>query len=282
MGAASSGQDGVDPRFVTERHVVRAPAEPMETIPLDDPSEPEPTSSLKLCAACAHTMGRDSVICTHCGYDERQGFTRATSPGSTHAGGGTIACPYCDYDLTGLKQLRCPECGNVIDVADLKATPTLAKVKVPVQWHELVRPAIIFAVALAIVSVIFLLDKGSTPIDLIKYYIVQAVVVPCGLLAYWLIGVIWMGFDQSLVSVTVRLAMVFVVYDAIMLLGSLILGGWLVLLLWPVAMVAYVLLLQKELDIEITDAIYIAGATFMIKLLVGGPVLGAIFGALGI
>lgn len=282
MGAAGSGQDDVDPRFVTQRHVVRPPAEPVEAIPLEDPSEPESSSSIKLCAACAHTMARDSIICTHCGYDERQGFTRATSPGATHAGGGTIACPYCDYDLTGLKQLKCPECGNVIEVSDLKSTPTLAKVKVPVVWQELVRPAIIFFVALAINSAIILLDKGSTPTDLIKYFIVQAVVVPCGLLAYWIIGVIWMGFDQSLVSVTVRLAMVFVVYDAIMLTGSLILGGWLVLLLWPIAIAAYVLLLQKELDVDITDAIYIAGATFFIKLLVGGPVLNAIFGVLGI
>ena len=277
MGAAGAGQDDVDPRFVTERHMVMPPAEPVEAIPLEDPAEPAPGSDIKLCAACAHTMGRDSLICIHCGYDERQGFTRATSPGATHAGGGTIACPYCDYDLTGLKQLKCPECGNVIEVSDLQATPTVKKVRPPVVWREMRRPAIMLGIAM-VINIIMMMLTG-TPTDAIRYLLVAIVEAPCGLLAYWLIGVLWMGFDQPLPTVLLRLAAIYAVCDAVWAIGSLFIF---ILILWPIVIVVYVGLLAKELDVELDDAIFIAATTGVTKVFIGAAILAPLFKAFGL
>jgi len=42
---------------------------------------------------------------------------------------------YCDYDLTGLSENRCPECGAPFDVAQLRRW--LARAPKPIRWKAL-------------------------------------------------------------------------------------------------------------------------------------------------
>jgi DNA-directed RNA polymerase subunit RPC12/RpoP len=44
---------------------------------------------------------------------------RATRVGA--AGGSSVACPTCGYNLTGLAEARCPECGGRFTLDELFA-----------------------------------------------------------------------------------------------------------------------------------------------------------------
>ncbi len=65
-----------------------------------------------LCPACSHGMSPAAVICINCGFDRRTGFTRRTGVDAAANRTGTLNCPSCGYDLTGLRQRVCPECGE--------------------------------------------------------------------------------------------------------------------------------------------------------------------------
>ena len=38
------------------------------------------------------------------------------------AGVGTLVCPNCGYNMTGLSEARCPECGNRFTIDELLAS----------------------------------------------------------------------------------------------------------------------------------------------------------------
>lgn len=47
----------------------------------------------------------------------------------------TLCCPKCRYDLTGLRERRCPECGAAFDAAALARGPSIRR---PRRWAALV------------------------------------------------------------------------------------------------------------------------------------------------
>lgn len=62
----------------------------------------------------------------------------------------TLYCPDCEYNLTGLTENRCPECGKPFDPRDLVArmveTVSLGKAVLLLMWpHLLILAAIVFA-----------------------------------------------------------------------------------------------------------------------------------------
>lgn len=99
----------------------------------------------------------------------------------------TLFCPRCDYNLTGLAEKRCPECGEVFDPEVLRQemddTPKPISIPMlirslfwPATWPWLALALLIGAMAiapsLAVFSVLFLLLKAVTVGSLI-YQVVR-------------------------------------------------------------------------------------------------------------
>lgn len=261
-----------DPRFAVSRHVV-APAgeaKPLEIAPDEHPREKPRVS----CPACARMMDADAQICVDCGYDHRKGFTEHSGIGAGGVIGGGIECPYCGYDLRGLKQPKCPECGNLIEREDLVRTPR--KIKVPITREMIVRPLIMLVCGLIVAGTVQWL--GVSPKATLQYLVGFPIVLGCGMLAYLMVASWILGFDLPMRVVTLKMAAVYACVDAA-LFASALTPWWLALL--PLIGIAYWLLLAKELDLDWTDALILAALAFVIRVVVGGQLLAMIWTAAG-
>ena len=261
-----------DPRFAVSRHVV-APAD--EATPLEiAPDEHPPEKPRVSCPACARMMEADAQICIACGFDHRKGFTEHAGIGAGGVIGGGIECPYCGYDLRGLKQPKCPECGNMIEKDDLR--PASRAVKVEITSAMVIRPLIMLVCGLIVAGAVQWF--GVSPKATLQYLVGFPVVLGCGMLAYLLVGSWLTGFDLPLPVAAMKIAAVYACYDGVIFLMAL--GTW-TWVLWPFVWVGYWVLLAWELDLEFGDTVMLAVLAFVARLAVGGYVLQLIWTAAG-
>ena len=68
------------------------------------------------CPVCKRTLAADARICVGCGYDKSKGIQSSTRiEKTTRKGTRGLYCENCGYDMEGLPEPICPECGTRID-----------------------------------------------------------------------------------------------------------------------------------------------------------------------
>lgn len=173
-----------------------------------------------------------------------------------------LRCPACGYSMKGLRALRCPECGKPVSAGPVGRSGDAG---VSQQRREIRKALLMLAIGLAGVFSIVGATHGLQ--GMIVYLIVFAISVPCGIAAYWLCCLLWVGFDEPMPMVALKLAGIYAVVD---LLGqSLAFVPMLNIGIMKLAItgVAYIGLLMSMLELDQADAIGVAIATFLVKAL---------------
>lgn len=173
-------------------------------------------------------------------------------------------CVQCGYDLKGLKNPRCPECGTVNTRSASLKTPA------PQSFADsYLRPTFYFVagVGVALGVVVFRAGwaAGANHLLLLAAAIVSAYA------AHMLCGALWVGFDAPPLLTGARIAGIVALADAGGRLGDLIPFSGMV---YVVPAVGYVALLMDLFDIDQQDAVIV---TFITALFAGAGVLAMKF-----
>ncbi len=95
-------------------------------------------------------------------------MNRLTAPGSD--GRVDLFCPHCDYNLTGLPENRCPECGEMFSLEQLRLARESAEEHVPpittqaalalFFWPHLLLSLLLIPSAIAILAIVAIFAGG--------------------------------------------------------------------------------------------------------------------------
>lgn len=207
---------------------------PIGLAPLDGDASPP-----RHCPRCAELVSETARLCVKCGTDLQTG--RAPAPPERSV---PRQCKSCGYDLRGLElECDCPECGTH------NLPPRISKQIATTQRENrnyYVRPIKTGAVGVAALCVIRL--AAQEPMPLLMDAVSLAILVPLGLVAYFLYCTLWSGgFDQSWGLAAANLFAVMGISTAI---GA---GAGYIpvpILPWIAAFVAYLILLRAYLDLD--------------------------------
>ncbi|MBL8990548.1 MAG: hypothetical protein JNJ48_03100 [Phycisphaerae bacterium] len=211
----------------------------------------------RLCPACARAMPADAVLCTQCGFDTRKGFQKGTGVGADSRKPGITKCPHCGYDMRVLRDAKCPECGKLALPKSQKERSREASRETAISAYR--TPAIMFAVGITI-SLIFIAmwaqKRGVDVATSMKYYVVDYVLaVPAALLAFCIVGWLWMGFNAPLHLLAIQFAAVFAVTDAVQSVMLAALPLTFLFFMWIISVITYVGLLMQLMEMDVEDAI---------------------------
>lgn len=193
-------------------------------------------------------MAGDAVICVNCGYDRRKGYRPEVGVGATPTTRGTLTCGQCGYSMQGLRDKRCPECGSIARAKNWRDYSREESKRVT-QWAYLT-PAIMLGVG-TLVSVLVLWGTGRT--DMIPILAAQwGLSAVLGTAAFFVLCVMWLGFDAPMHLTALRLVAIDAVFAAAFLtlgamIGAVPLAGWIFGLI-------YIVVVAKMLDIEYVEA----------------------------
>lgn len=172
-------------------------------------------------------------------------------------------CPNCGYDITGLTQRKCPECGSVLELALLAKT---RKDRARQQYRAaLIAPAIMMVIGLvgAVVALGLLYSWSAAPYYLAAFglQVGNAVVV------FFLCSVVWIGLDDPIPVVALKIGGIYALlnFAEILLFQIPLLGSFFAMIF---VSFAYLLLLMKQLDLEMIEAVVVAVLTFLSKVLI--------------
>ncbi|MEZ6242959.1 MAG: hypothetical protein R3B57_07945 [Phycisphaerales bacterium] len=238
--------------------------EPLD-LSLDEPDdiaiEPEvepPRRAAGLCPFCARPLAPDTGRCPGCGYDPAQGLEssqRVRTPRGAKK--PAIACHNCGYDMSSLRTLKCPECGALRPPPSAKGPD---KPDRPV-LDALKAPAICFVVGMLGITAVGIIS--GEPLLPLVYLVLYLVVLPVGLLVFYVCCYLWIGFDAPFYLNAAALLGTYAIAD---LVGAV--TSPLGFLGWVLQLLVYVGVLSKLLDIELVDAILVALITGIVKFVI--------------
>ncbi|MCE2967425.1 MAG: hypothetical protein ACK5WB_04645 [Phycisphaerales bacterium] len=242
-----------------EARVPAAPIDPSDLGPimLDDAGAiPLAGDAPSECPKCKAKMSEGAVLCVACGHGAER-FIPATpaeperlSRPSRMRFAVPAKCPRCSYDLKGVKSERCPECGELITPAAMRRLYS-ERARREVYVKSYVIPAALLFVGLAVWVPVYAMEHGAG--DVVAEIIGRIVAVALGLLAYFICGILWLGFDAPWHLTALRLLGI-QNFGMGLVAGLDLMGvpGLLSLVAW--VLVTYVLLMSL-MDMESQDAI---------------------------
>jgi hypothetical protein len=260
-------------RAKAARPAAVAPAAPPPPIVEDDgplaivEDDTPPMRPSMPCPTCARPLAADVMICVGCGFNRATGEKLGTSTSGkappVKKGPKKFACAECGYDLTGLKTTRCPECGKVNTIRSSKRERDIEESK-RIARMAYIKPAIMLAAGLGLATIILASQAGSMviPIYLLKF----AIGFVISLVVYFVCSLIFIGFDEPFHLMTLRLAGVYAVMEAITLIvEQLPLGIGVPILLGAI----WIGLMVTVMEIDKEDAIIYGVLSFVVKIAVG-------------
>jgi hypothetical protein len=202
----------------------------------------------------------------HCGFDTAKGKQIGTTlgveePDVPKGKPASGKCVKCGYNLRGLKDPRCPECGHFSTPNDIKERMRLTSKQTARAAY--MKPIIQFAAGALVLS--FVAAGSENPGWFAIIYTVKlAIGVPIGVLAFFLCCLLWMGFDAPMHLTALRLAGIYAVVDAV---GAVL--GLLPIPLVPflLTMALYIGMLAESLELDLQDAILVGLVTWFIKFI---------------
>lgn len=233
-----------------------------------EPETDKPRLHTRQCESCAKLINAEVSICPYCSYDTRLG-----SPGTLKE--PLYTCINCGYDLAGLPEPICPECGTVNPKPRKRTARSaeLEKQSREIARKAYLRPAIMLGAGL--LGLLIVTAALGKPTDILAYGLKYLFDVPVGLGVYIVCCLLWIGFDMPLHLVAFRLAAIYAVVDLLDSLGGLL--GIFGILVWGLIYLTYLGLLMEELDLDFQDAWILAFLTSFAKLIVGVILAGILF-----
>ncbi|HZW06511.1 MAG TPA: hypothetical protein VFF65_05260 [Phycisphaerales bacterium] len=246
----------------------------------------------KVCPACEGLVPTAAVLCTRCGLNfktglrERQATPDSADPdrkaallkkarktgdletlarlGARPAG---VSCGECGYDLTGLADRPCPECGHSrrITAGRQKRRET----EIRRYWRAATLTAAI-GTPLGVVAALFIgaVWKGWTVAEgLVHVALCEAALF----VAYFFMSFFFLGFEEDVRGLTLRLMGIAAVWSALWAWTSLLMfGGFYSVVLLPAMLAAVVLAaaLRVFTDRDWDDCYWIAGAAWVLRFAV--------------
>ncbi len=178
-----------------------------------------------------------------------------------------LACARCRYDLRGLKQLRCPECGEPMAVRYARTGDQ--GFFYGLTRREVVVSGVMLGGGVALATTI----EGATwgPDAVGAYLLGFLLAYLAGGAAYFLCTWMWLGADFGWPAIALRLAGAFAVSDlAASALGATVGAS---MLTWMVPATVLCVVIWHQLDLEVHDAII---ASFLVHAARMGVIWGVV------
>jgi hypothetical protein len=241
LALATPGDDGLNP-------IPFADEEPPLGLLNDAVAAAAKDAAPRACPHCAVIMARDGIICTQCGFNTQTG----RNVGTGNLAGTGKKCSNCGYDLAGLKNSRCPECGTLNKPKKLKDFDR--ETARDVTRREYIKPLVMLVAGLLLGGA-FLADKSDPLNAIVGYGIVLGLQTVLGFVVYFVC--ILFGFDANspFGLAAFRLLGVYALFNALVLFVAMV----------PFAYVPMVLqllilggLLTWAFDLDIQDGVILA------------------------
>lgn len=228
-----------------------------------------PAATFDVCPNCRSSKPHGAPFCVQCGFDSRTGKTAATvhTTEKVRAVKTKGQCPECGYSLKGLKEPRCPECGTVVVAQTHREQERRDSIRTVRMAY--IKPLIQFAIGLLGVGIVLAVQEQES--ELPGYLLLYGIRVPIGVAGYFICCLIWIGFDEPLHLIALRLAGVYALVDFL----SVLLGAFIPIpmLVNVIALVFYVAMLSESLDLDIQDAVIVGMVTFLLRFMAAMAIL---------
>lgn len=196
---------------------------------------------------------------------------------ATKAGGRTvfgkvpklapIKCQNCGYDMKGLTDMKCPECGAKVK------PPRTRDEHLEQQSREIARQTYVTPLIMAGVGVVGTIIGhalwGASAVEWVGSFVVWLLMVPFGLLGFWVASLIFMEYDAPWHITAIRFLGIYAITMMIDALLPIPMASRLVIF------GALVLMFMQVLEMDKGEAILTAVCIFVMQIVV---ILGALAG----
>lgn len=227
-------------------------------MPIEMLDNAKPTRS---CPMCFRSMPGDAKICVSCGFDPAKGIQTSTKI-EKKAGKGwrnrrrAYRCDTCGYDLAGLPEPVCPECGTRVDLSRRRKMDSAIKSQT---FHMEYKKPLVW-LAFGFVAVAIALAVKGAPLGFLGYGVLLVVQVPVMLAGLWVCQKTFLGevgtFTLNAVRITSALALGDAVDEILPISFLFVTPGTIV----------YVGVLMDLFDIDFWDAVWTAVVMLIAKI----------------
>ncbi len=214
------------------------------------------------CPICLREIRPPETRCERCNYDSKVGLTPETLLGQRELGPEALICAKCKYDLRGLRQMRCPECGEAIRPRAKKGKKA-GRFKDDATREAYRVPLLMIGIAGGIYVLWAGSLGGSLAVPAVLLYLAFQVIT--GMIVFFLCSLFAFGFDAPWHLTFLRLTGIYCVVNLASLAISEVVGGSIILNV--VVLLVFIQMLMSFLELDLVQAIGLGFALFIFRML---------------